>query len=112
MKNSSPNQVLFCATPKTITAQQNAHQHSCNVRARGFQPAYKDNATGTVYLSVDNEGKPAPIHLLQSLPRELIIQSPDSDKVLAIKDSVIAGFVKDGKFYSRSQAASALKHER
>jgi hypothetical protein len=82
---------------------------SANNRGLGFSPGFLDTVTGTVYLSRFPNGMPAPIHVLATLPAELVEETgttPGAD--LSIKRSVISGFVRDGIFYSREEAARAI----
>jgi hypothetical protein len=77
-------------------------------RGGGFLPAFSDTRTGAVYLSRFRDGRPAPMHLLDGLPGELIAARTDSGRVTAVRDGVLAGFVRQGQFYTREQAASAV----
>ncbi len=75
----------------------------------GFLPAFCDTQTGTVYLSRFSDGRLAPMHLLDGLPEELVMQPTPSGKVTAVKASVTAGFVYGGRFLTREQAAQAVR---
>jgi len=77
-------------------------------RRRGFRPGFFDRATGSVYLSCHPDGRLAPVHILDGLPDKLVIERTSSGQVAAIKGTVIAGFVMDGQFYTREQAAHML----
>lgn len=74
----------------------------------GFLPAFYDCATGRAVLARFADGRPAPMHLLDGLPDEWVAERDAAGRVSAIKNSVIAGFVRDGFFYTREQAAAAL----
>ena len=50
------------------------------------------------------------MHLLAGLPEEWIVARGDDDQVVAVKSTVIAGFVRAGVFYTRAQAAQAVLH--
>ncbi len=80
-------------------------------RGLGFLPAYLDSATGNIHLSRFADGRGAPIHLLDGLPEPLALRRDASGKVIALKGSVSAGFVRDGRFYTREQAATAMMRE-
>lgn len=73
-----------------------------------FRPAFLDMDTSQVYESRFADGRPAPIHLLDGLPEEVIVERTTCGRVLAVKESVIAGFVRAARFYSREEAAAAL----
>jgi len=77
-------------------------------RSSGFRPAFHDLASGRTALSRFADGRPAPMHLIDGLPEAWVVQRDTSGRVRAIKDTVIAGFVRDGLFYTRDQAAAAL----
>jgi hypothetical protein len=73
----------------------------------GFVPGFLDRETGWVYLARKSDGSPAPCHLLDGLPEHLVVNRGPLG--LAIKATVISGFIRDGKFYTREQAASAVR---
>ena len=75
-------------------------------RSTGFVPAFIDHRTGKVYLSRFANGRQAPVHLLDGLPDELVLQRSDSGRVLAVRDTLESGFVRNSRFYTRSQAAA------
>ena len=75
---------------------------------RGFAPGFYDRATGAIYISRHADGRPAPVHILDGLPDNLVVTRTHSGQVAAIKGTVVAGFVLDGQFYTREQAAHML----
>ncbi len=81
---------------------------SAGNRSDGFRPAFLDTDTGAVYLSRFGDGRPAPFHLLDGLPDELVLQRNASGRVHAVKPSVVSGFVRAGRFYNRDEAARAV----
>ena len=72
----------------------------------GFHPAFMDVETGTVYRSCFSDGQPAPFHLLDGLPDEVVLGRNPAGRVVEVKSSVISGFVRDRKFFTREEAAS------
>lgn len=80
-------------------------------RGNGFRPAFYDRETERVEISRLLNGEPAPIHLIEGLPDSWIVERDADSKATAIKHSVIAGFVRDGCFYTRCQAAEAVLAE-
>jgi hypothetical protein len=78
-------------------------------RTAGFIPAFCDTATGRVEPSRLADGTPAPMHLLAGLPREWVVTRGDGNEVLAVKATVVAGFLHSGAFYTRDQAALAIE---
>jgi hypothetical protein len=76
-----------------------------NNREEGFLPAFQDMATGRVYRSCFASGKPAPIHVLDGLPGELVVARDARDCAIAFKPTLVAGFLRGNRFYTREQAA-------
>jgi hypothetical protein len=76
-----------------------------NNRQRGFSPAFLDRSTGRVFRSCFANGCPAPMHLLDGLPEELVLARNDRGCVTAISNTVVAGFLREERFYTRDQAA-------
>jgi hypothetical protein len=81
---------------------------SANNRHRGFRPAFKDASTNVVYLSCYRDGRAAPLHLLEGLPEEIVVARTASGEVEAVKPTVVSGFVRDGFFYTREEAAEMV----
>jgi hypothetical protein len=77
-------------------------------RSAGFIPAFCDIATGRVEPSRLADGSPASMHLLAGLPEEWIVSRGNGNQVLAVKATVISGFLRAGAFYTRDQAAQAV----
>jgi hypothetical protein len=80
-------------------------------RAQGFRPAFMDTRTGDVYLSRFGDGRPAPIHILDGLPANAVLRRTGSGRVTAVYGWITAGFVRDGRFFTREQAAAAFIQE-
>ncbi len=100
-------------TPKLLEEDSNAFTGTGGVsaenRSEGFVPAFLDTDTGDVYLSRFADGKAAPLHILDGLPSHLIHARGAAGKAIAAHKSVIAGFLKGEKFFTREEAAAALK---
>ncbi len=82
---------------------------SAENRGAGFLPAFIDQATGRIYHSTTRDGRPAPIHLLDGLPGDIVTERDATGRVRAVKASVVAGFLLSGRFYTREQAAEYLQ---
>lgn len=74
-------------------------------RSYGFRPAFLDRQTGDIHLARHADGRPAPFHLLDGLPDQLVLARSESGSVTAVRASVISGFVRQGQFFTREQAA-------
>jgi hypothetical protein len=74
-------------------------------RCRRFTPAFLDEATGRIELSRYADGGLAPMHLIDGLPHEWICGWDGQGRPAALKPSIVSGFVRDGRFYTREQAA-------
>lgn len=75
----------------------------------GFIPGFRDDETGAVYVSCWSDGTPAPFHALDGLPDHLILARGPGGRVVAVKASIVAGFIRWGLFYTREQAAHCLE---
>ena len=73
----------------------------------GFRPAFLDFETQTIYECRFANGMPAPFHVLDGLPDEVVIDRTPAGRVVAAKATLISGFVRHGFFYTRSAAARA-----
>lgn len=97
---------------RSVLRQENVHfqgrgGRSEENRSAGFRPAFLDAETLTIHESRFGDGHPAPIHVLDGLPEALILTRSPTGRVIAVKGTVVAGFVRDGRFYSRADAARA-----
>ncbi len=99
-------------TPQTLKAENQLFAGTGGVSAenqsRGFIPGFLDRETGVVYCSCWADGRPAPFHALDGLPAHLVQERDCGGHIRAIKSSVIAGFIRQGHFYTREQAARCL----
>ncbi len=87
---------------------QNTAGLSGNNVEQGFVPAFLDMKSGKVYRSCYSNGKLAAVHLYDGLPDELITKRNMSNKALAVKASVVSGFLFEQRFYTREQAVTKL----
>jgi len=76
-------------------------------RNLGFRPAFFDFATQTVYLSRFANGRPAPFHMLDGLPEEVVVDRSTTGRVISAKATLISGFERNGFFYTRTAATRA-----
>jgi hypothetical protein len=74
----------------------------------GFRPAFLDFATLAIYPSRFADGRPAPFHLLDGLPDE-VVKLRMGGRVVSAKPTIIAGFERGGFFYTRTAAARACE---
>lgn len=93
--------------------QQNFAHTASGVRSRRnaglrFQAAFLDFATQIIYPSRHADGRLAPYHLLDGLPDNVVVDRAFGGRVVAVKASLIAGFVRNGFFYTRRAAARAV----
>lgn len=80
-------------------------------RGDGFEPAFRDRVSGMVYRSCFADGRPAPMHLLEGLPGDLAVSRDASGNVTGVKSRIEAGFLRDGAFYTRDEAARELDNQ-
>jgi hypothetical protein len=75
----------------------------------GFHPAFFDTSTCAIYLSRFADGRPAPFHMLDGLPDEVVVARSNSGRVVAAKGALVSGFERNGFFYTRTAAARAAQ---
>jgi hypothetical protein len=80
---------------------------SAGNREFAFIPAFCETGVEPSRLA---DGRLASMHLLAGLPAEWVVARAEDNTVLAIKATVIAGFLRTGVFYTRAQAAQAVLH--
>jgi hypothetical protein len=75
----------------------------------GFRPAFLDIGTFSIHLSRHADGRPAELHVLEGLPDEAVIARRifATRQVVAAKPTVIAGFERNGFFYTAAAVARA-----
>jgi hypothetical protein len=99
-------------TAADLVADSKSHRGTGGVSEEnegfGFRPAFLDAGTGIVYRSRFQDGTPAPFHLLDGLPEELVASRNGYGRVAAVKAFLISGFVRLGRFYTRDEAAAVV----
>ena len=99
-------------TPETLRKENCCFRDTAGVsqnnRTEGFCAAFQDRATGLVYLSCFANGSPAPVHLLEGLPDELVLERNTEGQVITAKPTVVAGFLRGECFYTREETARLL----
>lgn len=99
-----------------ILLKQN-HRHrgtggtSQNNKKFKFSPAFFDSSSKTIYLSCYADGKPAPIHMLDGLPKKLLKNRTITDSLINAKNALVSGYISGHKFLTRQQAADILKNK-
>ena len=81
---------------------------SCHNAVSGFRPAFFNTRTGESVISRFDDGQPAPIHILEGLPPEWVASRHPDGRVRAIERAVVVGFLYQGNFYTRDEAARQL----
>jgi len=74
-------------------------------RSLGFRPAFMDRDTAAVYPACFADGRPAPFHLLDGLPADVVLARTADGRVASVKPTIVSGFTLDGTFYTREAAA-------
>ena len=80
-----------------------------NNRSLGFRPAYLNTATGETVVSRFANGALAPVHILDGLPEDWVVARDGRGNVRQVLASILAGFVRGGRFYTREAAARAAR---
>jgi len=79
------------------------------LHALGFRPAFYDYATCTLHASRHPDGRPAGFHNFDGLPDELVVVRTDCGRAIAVKSSLMAGFERDGYFFTHATALRAAQ---
>jgi hypothetical protein len=105
----------FAITDRRLEIENICHRGTGGVsgenRGLGFLPAFMDTETRIVYASRFADGRLAPVHVLDGLPEELVVSRHASGRVASVKASLVSGFVRSGRFYTRERAAHAAAQE-
>jgi len=75
----------------------------------GFMPAFLDLKTRETHLSAYKDGEPAVIHILDGLPGHWISEWGTDGRAVALKSSVIAGFMRNCRFYTINEIMHQLR---
>lgn len=93
---------------ETVASEHPRHSpRSAQRVGEGFLPAFQDVLTGQVVLSSFDNGRQAPMHLLNALPAHWFIPC-QGGAAAVLKSTVIAGFWRQGRFYTRAEAAEPV----
>lgn len=84
---------------------------SAENRHFGFCPAFMNKESGECVLSCSRNGAPAAIHQFDGLPDAWVAMRDAAGRPVAVKAAVVAGFVRDGHFFTREQAAQLVQWE-
>ncbi len=99
-------------TKQRLVRENLAYRHTGGVseenRCSGFVPAFRDIETGEIYPSLRADGCPVPFHCLDGLPDAVVLHRDTSGTPVTLKASLVAGFLRDGVFYTRDQAADCV----
>lgn len=103
---------MLTLSKRLLELEQVANRGSGGVskdnRHLGFVPAFMDTRTGNVYPCSFADGRPAPFHVLDGLPDELVVARDRLGRPSHVVGTVITGFSLDGRFYTRDQAAAQV----
>ena len=86
--------------------------HGPIVAGLSLVPGFLDTDTGKIYRSCFADGRPAPVHLLDAIPAELVAAHDASGKARSLVPSVISGYISGARFYTREEAAQLAEKRR
>ena len=81
---------------------------SANAKAAKLLHAFQDIETGRTEIARMANGSPAALHLIIGLPDEWVVARNRCGHISAIKNTIVAGFLRNDVFYTRAQAAALL----
>jgi len=74
----------------------------------GFMPAFKNLKDQQIHLSVDQNGELSVMHLFDGLPECWIKEKDDQGVALTLNNDVIAGFMRNARFYTLSEIVNDI----
>lgn len=109
-------------TEGVLAQQVNEHRGTGGIssesREAGFKPAFRNTKTGEIYPSMIFLGQKggmseSGVHLLDGIPSEHVTErDPEQpESVIAVAPYIEVGFERDGKFYTREEAAAETQVE-
>lgn len=69
----------------------------------GFLPAFRDVHTGETHLSINQDGSVSPIHLIDGVPSHWICECDELGRTISLKEGIVPGFVRYGRFYGHAE---------
>lgn len=110
--NESPRTAVQCQVDR-LRRENAAFEGTGGVsrenRSAGFVPGFLDTTSGQIYRSCFADGRPAPIHLFDGLPAHLLSVIGKAGCATAEGARLVSGFLRAGRFYTRQQAADAMR---
>ena len=77
-----------------------------NNRDDKFYPAFLNKRDGRVEIAKKQDGSPAPFHLIDWLPEEWATGIDTKGRVRSLQPEIIAGFVREGIFFTREEVTA------
>lgn len=74
----------------------------------GFMPAFKNLKDDVIHLSTDAQGELSVMHLFDGLPDHWVNEKDSLGKALTLKTEIIAGFMRDARFYTLSEIMHSI----
>lgn len=74
----------------------------------GFMPAFKNLIDQQIHLSTDAHGELSVMHLFDGLPDHWINEKDAQGKALTLKSDIIAGFMRNARFYTLSEIMNCI----
>jgi hypothetical protein len=106
---------MLTLSSRYLQLETQAHRGTGGVSAEnrqlGFRPAFRDTATGQTYPSTFADGAPAPSHVLDGLPDRVVVARDRYGRISRVIGSIVAGFVREGIFYTRPEAAALVREQ-
>lgn len=80
-------------------------------RGFGFCPGFLNKESGEFVTCCNADGGPATVHVFDGLPAAWVALRDADGRAIAVKACIVAGFVRDGYFFTRDQAAQLVQWE-
>lgn len=113
VKGLSAGNFAFKQACQTDREQMQLRAHGPIIDGLRLTPGFLDKETGKIYSSCFADGRPAPVHLLDAIPEELVAVRDETGRPRKLASSVISGYISGTQFYTREEAAQlAINHKK
>lgn len=111
VEKKEKGELTFAVLNKEVAKYKGTGGIATEAKVHKFKPAFKDQETGKIYPSTTKSGAPAGIHLLEGLPEAVVTSRHEDGEIEGVKSSIVSGFTKNGKFFTRDEAVKEQQIE-
>jgi len=103
---------MYMSPHQAVRQQDDYHQFNGAIFSDisfGFMPAFKNLKDQQIHLSQDQNGELSIMHLFDGLPECWIQEKDEKGLALTLKTEIIAGFMRNARFYTLSEIVHNIK---